>query len=80
MACNQTTAASGQYGGVAVFFEVTKGPARGGAAAFISWIDHSRRREENHRQPVGPDRLEQWLERLRASDAEKAMADRLSEP
>lgn len=41
VACNQTTAASGQYAGVAVFFEVTKGPATGGAAAFISWIDHS---------------------------------------
>ncbi len=39
--CNQTTAASGQYPGVAVFFEVTKGPATGGAAAFINWIDKS---------------------------------------
>jgi phosphate transport system substrate-binding protein len=39
--CNQTTAASGQYGGVAVFFEVTKGPATGAAAAFINWVDHS---------------------------------------
>src|SRR5271170_1374159 len=41
IACNQTTAASGQYGGVAVFYEVTKGPARGASAAFINWIDHS---------------------------------------
>src|SRR5580693_6536247 len=41
VACNQTTAASGQYAGVAVFFEVTKGPAKGGAAAFINWIDKS---------------------------------------
>jgi phosphate transport system substrate-binding protein len=41
VACNKTTAASGQYAGVAVFFEVTKGPATGGAAAFISWVDHS---------------------------------------
>ncbi len=41
VACNQTTAASGQYAGVAVFFEVTKGPARGAAAAFINWIDKS---------------------------------------
>jgi phosphate transport system substrate-binding protein len=41
VACNQTTAASGQYAGVAVFFEVTKGPATGAAAAFINWIDHS---------------------------------------
>ncbi len=41
VACNQTTAASGQYAGVAVFFEVTKGPARGAAAAFINWVDKS---------------------------------------
>ncbi len=41
VACNQTTAASGQYAGVAVFFEVTKGTARGAAAAFINWIDKS---------------------------------------
>jgi phosphate transport system substrate-binding protein len=41
VACNKTTAASGQYAGVAVFFEVTKGPATGGAAAFINWIDQS---------------------------------------
>src|ERR1700677_3157889 len=41
VACNQTTAASGQYAGVAVFFEVTKGAATGGAAAFINWIDRS---------------------------------------
>jgi phosphate transport system substrate-binding protein len=41
VACNKTTAASGQYQGVAVFYEVTKGPATGAAASFISWIDHS---------------------------------------
>jgi phosphate transport system substrate-binding protein len=41
VACNQTTAASGQYGGVAVFYEVTKGTAHGAAAAFINWIDAS---------------------------------------
>lgn len=41
VACNQSTGASGQYPGVAVFFEVTKGPATGAAAAFINWIDHS---------------------------------------
>lgn len=39
--CNQSTAASGQYPGVSVFFEVTKGPATGAAAAFIKWIDKS---------------------------------------
>jgi phosphate transport system substrate-binding protein len=41
VACNQTTAASSQYAGVAIFFEVTKGPARGAAAGFINWIDNS---------------------------------------
>jgi phosphate transport system substrate-binding protein len=41
VACNKETAASGQYAGVSVFFEVTKGTATGGAAAFINWIDHS---------------------------------------
>jgi phosphate transport system substrate-binding protein len=39
--CNQTTAAAGTYPGVAVFFEVTKGPATGGAAAFINWVEKS---------------------------------------
>jgi phosphate transport system substrate-binding protein len=39
--CNQTTAASGQYGGVADFYEVTKGTATGAAATFINWIDKS---------------------------------------
>jgi phosphate transport system substrate-binding protein len=41
VACNQTTAAAGQYPAVAVFFEVTKGPATGAAAGFINWIDKS---------------------------------------
>jgi phosphate transport system substrate-binding protein len=41
VACNKTTAASGQYGGVSVFYEVTKGTATGAAAAFIHWIDSS---------------------------------------
>ena len=41
VACNKTTAAAGQYQGVSVFYEVTKGTATGGAASFISWIDHS---------------------------------------
>jgi phosphate transport system substrate-binding protein len=39
VACNKTTAAAGQYAGVAVFFEVTKGVATGSAATFIRWID-----------------------------------------
>jgi phosphate transport system substrate-binding protein len=41
VACNQATAASGQYAGVADFYEVTKGTARGAAATFINWIDKS---------------------------------------
>ncbi len=41
VACNQTTTASAQYPGVSVFFEVTKGPATGAAASFISWVDKS---------------------------------------
>jgi phosphate transport system substrate-binding protein len=41
VACNKETAASGQYAGVAVFFEVTKGPATGAAGTFINWIDKS---------------------------------------
>ena len=41
VACNKTTAASAQYQGVSVFYEVTKGAASGGAAAFINWIDKS---------------------------------------
>ena len=49
VACNKTTAASGQYAGVAVFYEVTKGPASGAAAAFINWIDSSARRRRSSR-------------------------------
>jgi phosphate transport system substrate-binding protein len=41
VACNKTTAASGQYQGVSVFYEVTKGAASGGAASFINWVDKS---------------------------------------
>jgi phosphate transport system substrate-binding protein len=41
VACNQSTTAAGQYGGVAVFYEVTKGPATGAAAAFIKWVERS---------------------------------------
>jgi phosphate transport system substrate-binding protein len=39
--CNKTTAASGQYAGVARFYEVTKGKATGAASAFIGWIEKS---------------------------------------
>jgi len=42
VACNRANAASGQYSAVARFYEVTRGPATGAAAKFISWIDTSR--------------------------------------
>ena len=41
VACNQTTATSGQYAGIARFYEVTKGKATGAASAFIGWIEAS---------------------------------------
>jgi phosphate transport system substrate-binding protein len=41
VACNKSTARSGQYPGVARFYEVTKGPAKGAAAKFISFITKS---------------------------------------
>ncbi len=41
VACNQATAKSGQYAGIARFNEVTKGKAKGAAAAFIGWIRSS---------------------------------------
>jgi phosphate transport system substrate-binding protein len=41
VACSKSTAASGQYAGVARFYEVTKGKATGAAAGFISWITKS---------------------------------------
>jgi phosphate transport system substrate-binding protein len=37
-ACSRATATSGQYAGVARFYEVTKGRASGAAASFIGWI------------------------------------------
>jgi phosphate transport system substrate-binding protein len=39
--CTLANASSGQYSGVARFYEVTKGKATGAAAKFISWIDSS---------------------------------------
>jgi phosphate transport system substrate-binding protein len=41
VACNQANATSGQYAGVARFYEVTKGKPTGAAAAFIGWIEAS---------------------------------------
>ncbi len=41
-ACTLANATSGQYAAVAKFYEVTKGPATGAAAKFISWIRTSR--------------------------------------
>ncbi|HEY4451096.1 MAG TPA: substrate-binding domain-containing protein [Solirubrobacteraceae bacterium] len=42
VACNKASAVSGQYPGVARFYEVTKGKATGAASGFIAWILHSR--------------------------------------
>jgi phosphate transport system substrate-binding protein len=39
--CTLATAASGQYAGVARFYEVTKGRPKGAASAFIGWIESS---------------------------------------
>jgi phosphate transport system substrate-binding protein len=39
VACNKSTVNS--YPGVARFYEVTRGPAKGAGSWFISWIDHS---------------------------------------
>jgi phosphate transport system substrate-binding protein len=39
--CNLSTASSGQYAGVARFYEVTKGKATGASSAFIGWIEAS---------------------------------------
>jgi len=36
--CSRSTVISGQYPGIARFYEVTKGKAKGAAAAFIAWI------------------------------------------
>jgi phosphate transport system substrate-binding protein len=41
VACNRATATSGQYAGVARFYEVTRGPARSFVASFINWITKS---------------------------------------
>jgi phosphate transport system substrate-binding protein len=42
VACNKANAVSGQYPGVARFYEVTKGKATGAASGFIAWILHSK--------------------------------------
>jgi phosphate transport system substrate-binding protein len=42
VACNKASAISGAYAGVAHFYEVTKGLAKGAAATFIGWIDKSK--------------------------------------
>jgi len=39
--CSRATATSGQYAGIARFYEVTKGRATGAASAFIGWIESS---------------------------------------
>jgi phosphate transport system substrate-binding protein len=42
VACTRANVASGQYTATARFYEVTKGPATGAAANFISWIRTSK--------------------------------------
>jgi phosphate transport system substrate-binding protein len=39
--CSLATAVSGQYSGIARFYEVTKGKPKGAASAFIGWIESS---------------------------------------
>jgi phosphate transport system substrate-binding protein len=39
--CSKANAVSGQYAGIARFYEVTKGKASGPASAFIGWIEKS---------------------------------------
>ncbi len=41
IACNKSTATSGQYPGIARFYEVTRGKATGFVGSFISWISKS---------------------------------------
>jgi phosphate transport system substrate-binding protein len=40
--CNLRTAKSGQYPGVRNYYEVTRGPAKGAASAFIHWVQKSK--------------------------------------
>jgi len=42
VACDRSTVQSGQYAGVARFYEVTRGPAQSFVASFISWITKSK--------------------------------------
>jgi phosphate transport system substrate-binding protein len=41
VSCNKANVISGQYAGIARFYEVTKGKATGAASAFIGWIEAS---------------------------------------
>jgi phosphate transport system substrate-binding protein len=41
VACNKASITSGQYAGIARFYEVTKGKATGASSAFIGWIEKS---------------------------------------
>ena len=41
IACNLRNAKSGQYRGVRTFYMVTRGPARGAARTFLSWVKTS---------------------------------------
>ncbi len=39
--CSLVNATTGQYSGVATFYEVSKGPATGAAAQFLYWVVHN---------------------------------------
>jgi phosphate transport system substrate-binding protein len=41
VACNKSTTVSGTYAGIARFYEVTRGAAKGASAKFINWIRRS---------------------------------------
>ncbi len=66
VACTLANATSEQYAGVASFYELTKGKAKGAASAFIGWIKVSAAAQEDHRDAVDPDQLvRRWLLRSR---------------
>jgi phosphate transport system substrate-binding protein len=41
VACDKSTVVSGQYAGIARFYEVTRGAAKGAVGSFINWIRRS---------------------------------------
>jgi phosphate transport system substrate-binding protein len=41
VACNRSTVLTGRYAGIARFYEVTRGAAKGAVGSFINWIRRS---------------------------------------